>query len=55
LFAIKAEIPDLTARTFKFVKAKTMYGGKTTAEGDTIFLCAGGNDGLIARDTVTSS
>ncbi len=57
-FAIKAEIRDARARTFEFVAQKTMYGGKTIAEGDAIFIFASENEGgrgLIARGVVTSA
>ena len=58
VYAIKAEIADVSAATFTFQKAKTMYGGRKIAEGDTIFLFASENEGgpgLIARGTVTSA
>ena len=57
-YAIKAEIPDITAKTFTFTAQKTMYGGKHVAEGDEIFLFASENEGgigLIARGVVTSA
>jgi hypothetical protein len=57
-FAIKTEIGDLRARTFTFTAQKTMYGGKSIAEGDAIFLFASENEGgqgLIARGVVTSA
>ena len=57
-FAIKAEIPDPSAKTFVFPAQKTMYGGKTIAAGDTIFLFASENEGgagLVARGVVTSA
>lgn len=57
-FAIKAEVSDLRARTFTFPAQKTMYGGKSIAEGDAIFIFASENEGgpgLIARGTVTSA
>ena len=57
-YAIKAEIRDLRARTFAFRAAKTMYGGKRIAVGDTIFLFASENEGgqgLVARGAVTSA
>jgi len=56
-FVIKAEIRDPRAKTFTFSAQKTMYGGKTIAAGDTVFLFASENEGgqgLIARGTVTS-
>jgi len=58
MFAIKAEIRDLGAKTFTFVAQKTMYGGKNIAAGDTVFVFASENEGgpgLIARGVVTSA
>jgi hypothetical protein len=40
MFAIKAAIRDLRARSFTFDAQKTMYGGKRSAKGDTIFIFA---------------
>jgi hypothetical protein len=57
-FAIKAEVSDPRAKTFVFTAQKTMYGGKHSAEGDTIFVFASENEGgqgLIARGLVTSA
>lgn len=57
-FAIKAEVDDPRAETFRFTAQKTMYGGKRVAAGDTIFLFASENEGgqgLFARGVVTSS
>ncbi len=57
-FAVKAEIPDLRARTFELAAQKTMYGGKRIAAGDTVFVLASENEGgpgLIARGVVTSA
>jgi hypothetical protein len=57
-FAIKAEIRDRQAKTFRFTAQKTMYGGKHIAEGDTIFLFASENEGgqgLIVEAIVTSA
>jgi hypothetical protein len=57
-FAIKAEVRDAGAETFSFAAQKTMYGGKTIAKGDTIFIFASensGGDGLIARGVVRSA
>jgi len=57
-FAIKAEVRDLSARTFVFAGQKTMYGGKQIAKGDTVFVFASENEGgqgLIARGVVTSA
>ena len=56
-FAIKAEIGDPRAKTFAFTARKTMYGGKHSAEGDTVYIFASENEGgqgLIARGVVTS-
>ena len=58
VFAIKAEIRDLRAKTFSFRAQKTMYGGKQIAKGDTIFIFASENEGgpgLIARGVVTAA
>jgi len=58
MFAIKAEVSDLTAREFAFDRQKTMYGGKHIARDDTIFIFASENEGgpgLIARGIVTSA
>src|SRR5882724_7039535 len=57
-FAIKAEVRDVRAKTFKFTAQKTMYGGKHIAKGDTVFVFASENEGgqgLIARGVVTSA
>ena len=54
-FAIKGEVCDPRAKTFAFT-AKTMYGGKHIAEGDTVFVFASENEGgqgLVARGVVT--
>jgi hypothetical protein len=56
VYAIKAEVVDLRARTFTFSAQKTMYGGKLITKGDTIFVFASENEGgqgLIARGVVT--
>lgn len=58
IFAIKTEIAEPRAKTFTFTAQKTMYGGKTIAEGDTIYLFASENEGgagLVARGVVTSA
>jgi len=55
-YAIKAEVVDPRARTFRFTAQKTMYGGKLIAEGDTVFVFSSekeGGQGLIARAIVT--
>jgi hypothetical protein len=58
MFAIKAEVSDLSAATFAFNAQKTMYGGKHIAKGDTIFIFASENEGgpgLIASGVVISA
>ena len=58
MFAIKAEIRDLRAKSFAFNAQKTMYGGKRIAKGDTVFIFASENEGgpgLISRGVVTSA
>jgi hypothetical protein len=57
-FAIKAEVRDTKAERFVFTAQKTMYGGKTITEGDTVFVFASeneGGEGLIARGVVISA
>ena len=57
-FAIKVEVRNPLAKAFEFSAQKTMYGGKTIAKGDTIFVFASENEGgpgLIARGVVTSA
>lgn len=57
-FAIKAAVQELSGRAFTFAAQKTMYGGKSIAEGDTIFVFASENEGgpgLIARGVVTAA
>jgi hypothetical protein len=57
-FLIKAAIQDPRAKTFTFEKQKTMYGGKSIAKGDTVFIFASENEGgqgLIARGVVSSA
>ena len=57
-FAIKVEVTDPHAATFVFSKQKTMYGGKTIAAGDVIFIFASENEGgsgLVALGTVVSA
>lgn len=57
-FAIKAEIGDPEAERFDFAAQKTMYGGKTIAVGDVIYLFASetqGGRGLVARGVVTAA
>ena len=58
MFAIKAEIRDLRAKSFSFSAQKTMYGGKRIAEGDSVFIFASENEGgsgLLARGIVASA
>ena len=57
-FAIKAAIDDPRAKSFAFIAQKTMYGGKSIAAGDVIFVFASetqGGQGLVARGVVTSA
>ena len=56
MFAIKTEVTDTDAKSWVFIKQKTMYGGKMIAQGDTIFVFASenqGGSGLIAKGRVT--
>ena len=58
ILAVKAAIDDPLARVFDFLAQKTMYGGKTIAPGDTVFVLASENErgkGLVARGVVTSA
>jgi hypothetical protein len=45
MFAIKAEVCDLSAEIFAFRAQKTMYGGKHIAKGYTLFVFASENEG----------
>jgi len=57
-FAIKVEITDPGAASWRFDAQKTMYGGKSIATGDTIYVFASENEGgsgLIARGIVTAA
>jgi hypothetical protein len=57
MFAIKAEVRDLRAKTFAFDAQKTMYEGKHIDKGDRIFVFASENEGgpgLVANGVVTS-
>ena len=57
-FAVKAEVTDLSAKSFAFAAQKTMYGGKHIGRGDTIFVFASENEGgpgLIASGVVTAA
>jgi hypothetical protein len=58
MFAIKAEVSDPQAETFRFGEQKTMYGGRHIAKGDVIFVFASENEGgagLVASGIVTSA
>lgn len=57
-FLIKASLPDTQASTFTFGAQKAMYGGKSIAAGDTIYLFDSENEGgvgLVARGVVVSA
>ena len=56
MFAIKAEVSNLSAKVFAF--RETMYGGKHIATGNMLFVFASENEGgpgLIASGIVTSA
>lgn len=56
MYVIKAEVPDAAVPTFRFERAKTMYGGKRVAVGDTVFVFASENEGgrgLVASGVAT--
>lgn len=56
-FVVKAEVRDPRSKTFAFTRAKTMYGGKSIAAGDTVFVFASENEGgsgLVARGVVAA-
>ena len=58
MFVIKAEVTNPGATTCVFRKQKTMYGGKSIASGDEIFVIASENEGgsgLVATGVVTSA
>lgn len=58
MYAIKADIPNPSARAWVFQGQKTMYGGKRIAAGDRIFIFASENEGgagLIAAGIVTEA
>jgi hypothetical protein len=58
VFAIKAEVVNVRAKTVTFADQKTMYGGKHIVYGDTIFIFASENEGgagLVAVGTVVSA
>ena len=57
-YVIKAAIEDPRAKLFTFAPAKTMYGGKAIAAGDSVYLFASetsGGRGLVARGIVTAA
>lgn len=58
IFAVKAAIDDSLAKVFDLPAQKTMYGGKTIAQVDKVFVFASENEGgkgLVARGVVTSA
>ena len=58
MFAIKTEVTDTTARSWRFVMQKTMYGGKRIRSGDEVFVFASENEGglgLVALGLVTAA
>ena len=58
MFAIKTEIRQPGAKSWHFVRQKTMYGGRTVAQGDTIFVFASENEGaegLVVLGRVTEA
>ena len=58
MFAIKTEVTDTNARSWRFVMQKTMYGGKRIRTGDEIFVFASENEGglgLLALGLVTAA
>lgn len=57
-FVIKAEVRDARAKRFAFAEHKTMYGGKSIAKGDRVYIFASENEGgrgLIARGVVSAA
>lgn len=57
-YVIKADVSDPGATSFTFAAQKTMYGGKSIAPGDTVYVFASENEGgtgLIARGTVAAA
>ena len=57
-YVIKTRIDAIEAAAFTFEAAKTMYGGRKIAVGDTIFLFASenaGGSGLIGCGVVTAA
>jgi hypothetical protein len=58
MYVIKTEITDLAAKSWTFVRQKTMYGGKQIAKGDHVYIFASeteGGPGLIASGVVISA
>ncbi len=58
MFAIKTEVIDPNAKSWRFLAQKTMYGGKRISAGDEIFVFASENEGgsgLVARGLVTAT
>lgn len=58
MFAIKTEVTDTNATSWRFVMQKTMYGGKRIRSGDEVFVFASENEGglgLVARGLVTAA
>jgi hypothetical protein len=58
MYAIKTEVTDSNATSWVFEAQKTMYGGKSIAMGDEVFVFASENDGgigLVASGSVTSA
>ena len=58
MFAIKTEVTDTTAKSWRFERQKTMYGGKHIRAGDEVFVFASENEGglgLLARGLVTAA
>jgi hypothetical protein len=57
-FAIKAQVDNPRATRFDFPAQKTMYGGKSIATGDVVYIFASENEGgrgLVARGIVTAA
>jgi hypothetical protein len=57
-FVIKTEVRNPAAKSFVFDAQKTMYAGKTIAQGDRVFIFASENEGgvgLVASGVVTSA
>lgn len=55
---IKTEVPDPAAARWRFLRQRTMYGGKRIAAGDVVFVIASENEGgvgLVARGVVTAA